>query len=62
MTIQQVKSKVTRYDLESRSIYVQTTLLPHPLRLVSIGRQFLSVLNEGSVKKIDPIIVTEIRM
>jgi hypothetical protein len=62
MTIEQVKSKVTQRDLVCRSVHVQTTLTPYPLRLVAIGRKFLSVLNEGNVRRIDPIIVTEIRM
>lgn len=62
MTIQQVKAKVTSRDLEAKSVHVQTTLTPYPLRLVGIGRQFLTVLNEGNVRRIDPIIVTEIRM
>jgi hypothetical protein len=62
MTIKQVKADVTNRDIETRSVYVQTTLSPHPLRLVAIGRRFLTVLNEGNVRRIDPIIVTEIRM
>jgi hypothetical protein len=62
MTIEQVKAKVTRRDLETRSVHVQTTLTPHLLRLVAIGRAFLTVLSEGNVRRIDPIIVTEIRM
>lgn len=40
MTIEQVKAKVTRRDLETRSVHVQTTL----------------------TRRIDPIIVIEIRM
>lgn len=62
MTIEEIKKKVTRRDIESRTIHVQTTLTPYPLRLVGIGRQFLTVLNEGNVRRIDPIVVTEIRM
>jgi hypothetical protein len=62
MTIQQVKEKVTRWDIEHKSVHVQTTLTPRPLRLVAIGREFLTVLNEGNVRRIDPIIVKEILM
>lgn len=63
MTIEQVKKTVTRRDLESRSVHVQTTLQPNPLRLVGINRETLTVLNNaGDVRRIDPIIVTEIRM
>jgi hypothetical protein len=62
MTIEQVKANVTRRDLETKSVHVQTTLTPYPLRLVAVGREFLTVLNEGNVRRIGPIVVTEIRM
>jgi hypothetical protein len=62
MTIQDVKAKVTARDLESKSVFVQTTLTPYPLRLVAIGRSFLSVLSGGCVKRIDPIIVKAVMM
>lgn len=63
MTIEQVKAQVTNRDLETRTVHVQTTLQPQPLRLIGIGRAFLRVMNnDGNVRRIDPIIITEIRM
>ena len=50
MTIEQVKARVTQHDLETQSVHVQTTLVDHPLRLVAIGRLFLTVLSEGNVR------------
>ena len=62
MTILEIKSKVTPQDMKSRSVWVQTNLTNNPYRLVKIGRKFVSVLSEGQVKIIDPIIIKEIRM
>lgn len=62
MTIKELKSKVTPRDLASKSVFVTTTLVPIPLRLTSIGREYVSVLSCGCIKKIDPIIVTDVVM
>ena len=62
MTIQEIKAKIARRDIESKSVFVQTTLVHNPLRLVAIGRKFITVLSQGNYRRIDPIIVSAIQI
>lgn len=60
-TIKQINDKVTAYDLKTKSVYVQTTLGLNPLRLVGIGRKYLTVQkHNGDSQRINPASVTQV--
>ncbi len=61
MTIKQVKAKVTERDLQIKSVFVQVSMYESPVRLIKVGRKFLTIMKEGYLRIIDPSIVTEIR-
>jgi hypothetical protein len=59
MTIQEIKRQVTTHDLATKSVWINTTLTDLPIRLIAIGKKFLTTLNNaGIVRKVDPIVIT----
>jgi hypothetical protein len=54
MTIEEVKSHVTEHDLKTRTIHVLVKFSCKRVRLIAVGRKYLTVLHNGDVVKLHP--------